>query len=331
MNHRRPARRVRSVPWWIAGLAATLLLPATPAAAQVGSALVVVPWQPGRAVGATNFFLGQSTETDNAGEDLDLNRAVSFGRFRLDTDDPRAVSVGWLYDQLDLRTDDPALPERLVSTAVAGGMGLGEIIDGWDVGFSAGGGFAGDTPFTDEDAWFGLASVYATRRLDERRFLTLLLDYDGSRAFLPDWVLPGFQYTVVESPSLRYTVGLPFANVVYTPDDRWTIDVTYFIPLGGEAQVDYAIDDRWTAFGRYSSTQRGYHLDGDNENRRLFFRQDRLELGTRYAPADGWTWTFAGGWAFAQEFTRGFDTRDDDNVRDLDDAAFFRIGLNLSF
>lgn len=308
-----------------------LALLAPPAAGQVGSALVAVPWETGKSVNATAYYLGLQTDSENTAVDTNLTRAVTFGRVRFETDDVNAPSFGWLYDHTHLDTIDPVLPERLIAAAGAVGMGLGEVVDGWDAGFSIGGGFAGDLPFADEDAWYGVGSVYARHQLDQRTFVTLIVDFDGSRAIWPDIPLPGVQYTVAESADLRYSLGIPFSTFYYKPSDKWLIDVRYIVPIGGRANVEYSIDDQWTAYGSFNSSTRGYHLDGDNENRRLFFAQSRLEAGVRFEPQPGWAWTFAGGWAFEQEFTRGWDTRDDDLVRELDDAAFLRIGLSTSF
>lgn len=325
-------KSLRPAPWLTLGSFVLFCgLLSAGAHAQVGSALVAVPWQPGKTLNATNYFIGFASESDGAGFDTDLSRGVSFGRVRLDTQDPNAVSFGWLYDHTQISSGDPVLPERLVTTAFAAGIGLGEIGDGWNVSVSAGGGFSGDLPFADEDAWYGVGSLVATKQLDQRTALTLIVDYDGSRAIFPDIPLPGIQYTIIESRSLRYSFGLPFSTLFYQPDDRWTFDIRYILPIGGTANVEFKIDDQWSAYGSYTSTTRGFHLNGDDDNRRLFFEQDRLETGLRYAPAEGWEWVIAGGWAFDQSFSRGFDVRDDETVRELDDAAFIRFGLNVSF
>ncbi|MEL7087327.1 MAG: hypothetical protein AAGL98_02615 [Planctomycetota bacterium] len=310
--------------------AAALVFAAAPAGAQVGSALIAVPWPPEQKFSATNYYLGLQTQSETVGTDTNLTRGVSFGRLRLDTDNPRALSVGWLYDQIEIDSGDPLLPERLNSTAVAVGMNLGEVIEGWDVSVAGGVGHASTLPFGDEDGYYGLGSVVATKRLDPRTALTLLLDFDGSRPVLPDVPLPGIQYSVFVSPRLRYSLGLPFSTIFYQPDDRWTFDVTYLLPLGGRVEAKYKIDDQFTAFARYNATNRAYHLAG-TDNDRIFFEQDRVSLGVEWTPRPGWQWTVAGGWAFDQEFTTGFDTFDGDDLRELDDAEFLRVGLRLDF
>ena len=299
--------------------------------AQVGSALVAVPWQPGRTFDSTSYFYGLETSSEGTDFDTNLTKGVTFGRARFDGQNPAAMSVGWLYEHTDIDTDDPLLPDRLVSAAGAVGFSLGPIVPGWEIGASVGAGFAGDQPFSDEDAWYGVGSLYARHMIDQQHFVTLILDYDGSRSIWPDIPLPGIQYTVLQSRSLRYSVGLPFSTLYYQPDEHWTIDIQYIIPVAGRANIEYAFNDRWTAFGSYASSTRGYHLDGDDENRRLFFSQQRLETGVRYTMQRGVEWTLAGGWDFDQEFTRGWDTRNDEDVRELDDAPFVRVGLKVAF
>ncbi len=322
--------RLSSWGWGIVGLTFGLGS-AVPALAQVGSALIAVPWQPGRSVSSTSSFFGLDSQSDGTSFDTDLRRASSFGRVRFDNQDETPTSVGWLYDHIDLDTRDPRLPERLITGAAAVGFNLGDIVPEWRINASVGVGVSGNSPFGDEDAWYGLGSIVASKRLDQTSALTLVLDYDGSRAIFPDLPLPGFQYTYFGSRTLRYSLGLPFSTLFWQPDDRWTIDLQYAVPLGGRATVSYQLDEQWSAFAGYSATTRGYHLNGDDENRRLFFTQNRLEAGFTLDPADGWSWTFAGGWAFGQEFTRGFDVRNDEHVRDLEDAPYLRLALDVAF
>ena len=64
---------------------------------------------------------------------------------------------------------------------------------------------------------------------------------------------------------------------------------------------------------------------------RLFLSQSRTELGLRYQTDRGFTWSAAAGLIFGQEFNRGFDTRNLDLVREVDSAAFLRVGVTASF
>ncbi|MEO1237399.1 MAG: hypothetical protein AAFX76_11485 [Planctomycetota bacterium] len=323
--------RTRRVAFIFASAVVAASLFAAGARAQVGSALIARPWQPGQTVNATNFFLGTPTDSETVGDETNLARGVSFGRFRLDPNDPQGLTVGWLYDQLEIDSTDPLLPERLNQTAVALGKNLGEVWDGWNVSIAGGFGFAGDLPYADGDAVFGLGSIVATKQLDQRTALTVLLDFDGSRSVLPDVPLPGVSYSVFVSPTLRYALGVPFSTLFWKPDDRWTIDITYALPIGGRAEAEYRFDDNLFAFVAYNASTRGYTLNDTPGNRRIFFEQNRAEAGLRLRPNPDVTWIASVGWAFGQEFTTGFDTIDDDSLRDLDDAAFLRVGLNFNF
>ena len=92
----------------------------------------------------------------------------------------------------------------------------------------------------------------------------------------------------------------------------------------------------WAAFASYDSRFNAYTLDDDPDNRRLMFSQQRVEAGLTWdGNADnrlpGVLVTIAGGYAFDQEFSRGWDSRDDDTVRDISDEPFLRLGVRMRF
>ncbi|MEE9405701.1 MAG: hypothetical protein V3V20_12485 [Algisphaera sp.] len=327
-------RRARILIWlWALVLAGAW---AFPAAAQVGSALVAVPWAPGQTLSVKGYALGEETQTEDdflgPGDDLNLARVVGFGRYRLDAENPNSLSVGWLYDHIEMKTDDVRLPARLEASAVAVGANLGTHGD-WSVGYTAGVGFAGDLPYADGEAWYGLGSLYARHQLKGTpTFITLFLDYDGSRSFLPDTPIPALQYTVIESPTLTYSIGLPYSSLSWQPSDRVSIDAKFLVPMAGSAEASYKLDKQWSAYVLYEISTRGYHLADDEKHRRLFFSQSRSELGLRYTFAQsGIQVNAAGGYAFDQEFTRGFDTRHTELIRDVGDAVYVRVGVSARF
>lgn len=299
--------------------------------AQVGSALIAIPWQEGHQFDSATYALGLSADVEGTANDLDMGRIVSLGRFRIDPDDKKTLSFGWLHDQLELDTADAALPERLVNTVATVGQQVYETEDGWVIGVTGGVGFAGDLPYADDEGFYFAGSVSAFKQLDDQTLLTLFIDYDGNRVFLPDVPLPAFQYTHFVSHKTRYSLGIPFSSWHHEPDDNWSFDVLYALPVGVRATVEYKFDDRWTGFATLNSSTVGYHLNDDVDDRRLFFEQSRLEAGGRWKVAEDVEWTVAGGWAFDQEFSRGWDVRDTTTVRELDDAPYLRAGLKVSF
>lgn len=303
---------------------------ATPAHAQTSAALILVPWGEGRQVESANStWFGYDGNASNGGADVDLFRFSSVGRAR-PTADQNDWAVGWKYSRLDIDTADAALPERLIDQAVAGGIKMGAF-GRWEWGFVAGLGYAGNAPYNDGDAWYAVGSLAARTKLDNDATLTVLLDYDGNRNVFPDVPLPGFAYAHRLDETLRYTLGLPVSSATWTPDDRWKVRGLWIVPFGFGLDAEYRLTDQWALFGGYTSQTTGYHVQGDDENRRLFFEQDRVELGARWKLGDAAELVGAVGYAFDQSFERGFDQRDTDTIRDLSDEPFFRLALNLRF
>ncbi|NBC11528.1 MAG: hypothetical protein GVY24_07335 [Planctomycetes bacterium] len=307
-----------------------LMLGALPARAQTSSALILVPWgDDDRVEIANSLWFGYDGNASNGGADVDLFRFSSVGRARPSAEDAD-WAVGWKYSHLDIDTTDAALPERLIDQAIAGGVKMGTF-DRWEWGFVAGLGYAGNAPYNDGDAWYAVGSLAASTRLDNGATLTVLLDYDGNRNVLPDVPLPGVAYAHRFGETLRYTVGLPVNSVTWTPDARWKVRGLWVVPYGFGLDAEYALTDDWTLFGGYTSQTTGYHVQGDDENRRLFFEQDRVELGARWKLGDAADLVGAVGYAFDQSFERGYDTRDTDTIRDVSDEPFFRLALNFRF
>ncbi len=300
------------------------------AQAQVSSALILLPWEDGRQLSAANSAqLGYDGKASDGGADVELSRFISVGRARTGTERD-ALSMGWAVSQLEIKTDDAALPERLSAQEVALGSMLG-VWDGWQVSGTLGVGYAGNTPWNDGDAWHGLASLTASRRLESGAILTLLVDYDGNRNIFPDIPLPGFTYAQRYNEQVSYMLGLPINSITWTPDDKWTLTGRWIVPLGVSLDVDYALTEQVSLFAGYRKDTTGYHIQNDDKHRRLFFEQSRAEVGARWGFIPQATLVGAVGYAFDQSFERGFDSRDTDNVRDISDEFYFRLGVNLSF
>jgi len=267
-----------------------------------------------------------------SGLGVDLSGYAVAGRWNLDPADPMSPAMALSWHQMDISTSDPALPERLVDISIAGSMAF--ELEGQDrLQVTVGGGYAGDNVFDDGRAYYGLADLIYTKPIDRESGYQFFVSYNGNRSFLPDIPLPGFAYYDVIDEKTRYTVGIPASTITHKLDDRTTISATYFVPIAAIASIEHKLDDSITLFGRFDGRTRAYTLDSSPDNRRLFFQQRRVEAGLtwRDGGADTIEVTLAGGYAFDQEFTRGWDTRDDDTVRDLSDEPYFRVGVGLRF
>ena len=316
--------------------ALVLAVPAMHSRAQTGPELILLPWQQEQTTQVVGSASYQDTETDGANFDLDLTRLETRGRFRLHPGSDYEPTLGYNYTYLDLSTSDPMLPDRLVDFSIAFGGQLGETDFGlgfgdWRVGYTVGLGYAGDVPFHDGDAWYALGSVFAVQAIDRDTQWVVALQYDGNRSFLPDAPLPSVTYRARYNDELAYALGFPFSSLRWTPDERWTVLLRTALFISVTARVEYEADAGLVFFGAFEREVDAFQLDGDDSSRRLIFSQQRLEAGVRVRLCDNATLVAAVGYAFDQEFERGYDTRDTDTVRDLDDDVYVRVGVEVGF
>ena len=302
------------------------------AMAQTGPTLLFKPWNEGSRfeidAQATIFNTG---ETDSGADDeIDLQIYESSGRFRLNDEKASPFAVGYQFYYLNIDTSDAALPQRLVDQQVAIGAELFQC-DGWAVSLIGGLGFASSNSFNDSDALYARGDIVATKQLDEFSSLQLGLNYDGNRSIFPDIPLPGIAYSRKVSETFRYMIGLPFSSFYWQPADRWYLKGNISPSLTMDIELGCEVVDGVTLFGAFRNEFHAFHVADDDENRRVFFEQKLIEAGIRWQPSPSCEIFLVGGFAFDQEFTRGWDVRDTDNVRDLSDEPFIRIGGRIRF
>jgi hypothetical protein len=273
---------------------------------------------------------GESEQTDL---DARISSYEATGRFLLDPDAPGSPTAAISWSQLNTHSSDPALPDELTDISLAASV-VREIDDDWTLRITAGGGFAGDNAFTDGSAFYGLANVTANHRLGEGRGYSVGIDYNGNRSVFPDIPLPTFVYYDRLNDTLSFAVGLP-SSVTWTPDSNTTARAV-ITPGGVTGSIEHELDDRIKLFALFDNSVRSFHLDSDDSDRRLFFKQNRVEGGIAWRGAQGDSFPgvevrAAVGYAFDQEFSRGWDTRDDDTVRDISDEPYVRVGVTVGF
>ena len=306
------------------------LLVTAPALAQTGAGLVQEPWETD-----TRLQLGasarwhDSADIDDTQNELELMRYDSRGRFRPTTQDEEPFRLGYRLLHLDLDTADPALPERLTDVSM-GASWTHTMEQGRRISVIGGAGYAGDAPFGEEDAVYLIGNVIFEQPLDRKSKLNITLDYNGNRAIFPDVPLPAVSYSRRVSDQFIYTVGVPFSSVRWRPDDRWLVSARYIIPVSVDLMAEYRLTDTWRLFGQFDSTFDGFVVNG-NEDRRLFFQQRRVEAGVRYRPGERVSAVLTAGFAFDQQFERGWDVRDTVTVREIDSTPFVRGSVTFSF
>jgi hypothetical protein len=313
------------------GVALLLIVAAlpAPAAAQTGAELLVRPFEEG-----DNFELNAdavlpATGEDDDGGDLTVNVYEVAARAR-EVREKTIPRFGFDYVMLDTDSDAD-LPERLVDTAVAAGVALPDL-GGFVGGLTVGVGYAGEGPFGDANAWYGKATAAFGKKLDENTDLGLFLDYDGNRTFMPDVPLPGVAYRKRLYKELILVAGVPLSSVEWTPDDRWRFELLWTLIDTFDARITYKVTEQFNVFGSLDSRNFAFHLDElEASNDRLLFRQRRIELGVQWEPVEDTRLIVAGGYAFGQRFSTGWDYRDDDELTDVSDEPYVRAGLEMRF
>lgn len=313
-----------------------LVATTSPVCAQPASTMLANPWAVERAVDFTADGWGQSKgDTDQTGMDVRLSRYQAAGRWRLDPSDTLSPTAAISSHRLDIHSSDPALPQRLVDVSFAGSM-VFDVDPDTTLQVILGGGYAGDNAFGDGSAYYALADLIVTRQLGEDKGYKLILDYNGNRTIFPDIPLPGFIYYDRLNEQTTYTLGFPSSSITWKPDDRTTLRATYFLPTTINAIIEYELAEPWSIYGSFENSLNAYKVDSDSTDRRLMFAQKRIEGGVVWRGREGDSFPgvevrAAFGYAFDQEFTRGFDVRDDDTVRDISDEPYIRVGVSMRF
>ena len=299
---------------------ATLLVATPKTHAQTTSALTLDPWtHPGW--GETLDRPLYQAQADVRGADHETTQMFlwdSTGRFRLSPESGLDPRIGYRYLTIATDSNSRTLPDTLDEISLAFGATLGEW-QGGRVTAIAGAGYSGDNLFADTNGIFGIGHLAWERSLNARDTLALTLDYDGSRAFLPDVPLPGFAFSHradAAGGGLSWSFGYPRSGVDWaiTPDLRLT--ASYAVPYTADVSLEYRVGQGVSVFGGYSNFFNGFFQDEHPKTDRFFLHMQRVEVGVRYVNPNflGYNFDFDAavtvGYAFDQDWSHGFDVRD---------------------
>jgi hypothetical protein len=299
-------------------------------AAQTGAELLIRPFAEGENFELNGSAAFQSTGEDDFGGDLRVNVYEASGRAR-EVREQSIPRIGYDFTYLDIDSDIGVLPERLVDQSIAVGLAMPDLY-GFRGGFTVGVGYAGDSPFGDANAWYGKGTVAMGKKIDEATDLGVFLDYDGNRSFLPDVPLPGFAYRKRLEPRLILVAGVPLSSLEWTPNDTWKFELFFTLIDSFDARVTYTVAPGFNVYANLDSRNHAFHMDElEESNDRLLFEETRAELGVQWEPRDDTRVIVAGGYAFGQEFSTGWDFRDTDGITDVSDEPYVRVGLEMRF
>ncbi|HMB96688.1 MAG TPA: hypothetical protein VKK61_11660, partial [Tepidisphaeraceae bacterium] len=198
--------------------------------AQTNSQLTLAPWSDG-AFGETNdrpLYQSQA-HLKNEAANAQVFWWDSYGRFRLDKNDPSAPAIGYRWATMNFDTNSAVVPQHLDDISMALGLHLTK-----DLAVVAGAGYTSDSPFSDANGVYGLAHITYQYQLDEKNSLQFSVDYNGNGGLFPDVPLPGVEYIHREHP-FSWGIGFPddFVTWEITPELRF--DMTYSAPFTANA------------------------------------------------------------------------------------------------
>lgn len=278
----------------------------------------------------------QHSDADGEGEKLEIYNANA--RFKLDLDNvipgfnraqPRA---GFQATVLDFHSSDPSIPGTLTDVSFGVGIGVAKT-EKWVAGISVGVGFASNNVFHDANGLYGKADLAFAYTLNDRERIGVVLDYNGNRTFMPDVPLPGVIYTRKLSNEFTLEVGFPYSDIQWQPMDALTLMLKFNFPDGGEASVDYKLTDALHVFGAFIQQNEAFHWNElENSSDRVLFRQSRAEVGLRgNFYDDNLSFIAAIGYSFGTQLEVGWDSRDSDELADISDEPYARVGVEVKF
>lgn len=254
----------------------------------------------------------------------------STGRFRFDTHDPNAFTLGYHYLTINFDTNSRTVPDTLDDLSLAAGIHLGQFGD-WKTSAVVGLGYASDNLFADAVGLYGIAHLLFEKPLNANDSLVLGAFYDGNSGLFPDVPLPEFAYRH-RGEGLDYCFGFPASQLRWTILPQLSLQANYTVPYSGDVTLEYAFAHGLSVFGNYTNAFSAFYIAHDERENRLFYEMQRVELGVRYQNPD----IFHGialdaalvvGYAFDQQLSRGFDVRDLDSFAELSDEPYIGIVL----
>ncbi len=298
--------------------------------AQTGPDLLVRPWATDQAVDASADSLFESSSHTDGGDSVQMDFYHGLGRWRLIPDSDASPILGFDALEYTTNTKNPALPGRLLDLSVGFAQPIADV-EHWFVALTGAVGYAGDRPLNDGKAVYTSDNIIVGRKYSEDKAFILALNYNGNRTFLPDCPIPGFAFADRFNSRCTYVLGLPYSSVEVMPATGLQVDFNYDLLETFGINVAYGFTKHFALFGQYLDQYNPFHIYGTQTDRRLFFESHQAGLGVRWSPTKLIHISLSGGWAFGQEFTEGWDSRNYTVIRHIDDAPYAKVRVEIGF
>ena len=265
----------------------------------------------------------------NDGQSAHIFWYNSYGRIRFQPDNAYSPAIGYRMMYVDLGTHSPLLPEQLTDQSLVLGAHLIRN-SRWDLGVVLGGGYSGNSPFGDSRAYYGLGHIQLGRRISPEDQFDITLDYVGNGGLMPDVPLPGFAWEHRGKKSY-WRLGYPTDDIHLHPLPRIQLIGYYEAPIDARAEVSYRIIKGLYGFADFQNYFEGFTINTYPDHQRLFMEFSRIEAGIRVIHEPLFDISVALGYAFNQEFMRGFDIRSLQPQAQIADAPYVAFLIRGKF
>lgn len=253
----------------------------------------------------------------------------SFGKVRFDRDDAYSPFVGYRVLTIGAGTDGRFVKATMDEIDAALGIHLGTF-DGWHVGTMLGAGFSSTHPFVNSSGVFGIGHVTAEHPLDDANSILLSLDYEANAGLLPDVPLPGFAW-IHRSRDFDALLGYPLNRIRWQPTERLQIGAQYNVPFSADLDAEYRIVPHFGLYANAANFFQGFVTASGDITDRQFYQMRRIEAGVRIIDQPLVDASIGIGYAFDQEFSRGFDVRDLHPIGHISNAPYIALVLRGTF
>lgn len=305
------------------------------AVAQTDESLLLTPWTKGQTteIQANGFVFPSASVADHGGS-VKMFEIESFGRLRFDLGYQLNPTVGFDSTYLNIeqhnrRASAAILPHQLSDTSIGFGSPITRVGEKGFLAATAAVGYAGDNAFAEGKAYYGKASLMYGIQLKKDTDLLIILDYNGNRTYMPDVPLPAFAYSSRLSDTLAYVVGFPVNSLLWNPTPSTNVTVNLYIPGSFSARGTWDFDKHFALFTGYDQRTDAFHTHEVPGDKRLFFKEQRLEAGLHWKTG-GLQVEIAGGYAFGRGFEDGFDSRTVSRVAKIANEPFVRFSLRFA-
>lgn len=271
----------------------------------------------------------------NGPSDTQMFSWDSFGRVRFDRHHEDSPFVAYRILTIDSGLNSGVIKSTMDEFDLALGLHLGEI-GGWKFGTMLGAGYSSTHPFVHSSGIFGIGHVTFERSMGENDSLVLAVDYEGNGGLLPDVPLPGFAW-MHQGAKVEAMLGFPMSRVTWRVTDPLEITAQYTVPFTANVDVEYRLARHVGVYADAGNFFQGFVVApsanagaGDMTNRQ-FYQMRRVEMGVRLMFGKLVDASVGVGYAFDQDFSRGFDVRNLRPVGQLSNEPYLAIVLRGRF